>query len=81
MIDEVRKQLVLDYQQTFGADAGQRVYDHLAEMLYYNASFIPVMVGTPQQVAFELGKREAFIEIKRMIEADPDKELQESADE
>ncbi len=80
MIDEIKKQLILDYRQTFGVDAGKRVYDHLAEVNFYTAQFGQMMACSPQQVAFELGRREAFIEIKRMIEANPDQELQENTE-
>ena len=81
MIDEVKKQLVLNYQRTFLSDAGKRVYDHLAEVNYYNATFGQMMACSPQQVAFELGKREAFIQIRDMLNANPDQELQESTEQ
>ena len=80
MIDEIKKQLVLDYQETFLSDAGKRVYDHLAGVNFYNAPFGPVMACSPQQVAFELGKREAFIQIRDMLNANPDQELQENTE-
>ncbi len=81
MIDEVKKQLILDYQETFLSEAGKRVYDHLANVNFYNAQFGQMMALSSQQVAFELGKREAFISIRDMLNANPDQELQESADE
>ena len=80
MIDEKRKQLILDYRTAFGTDAGQRVYYHLSQVNFYSASFVTVMAGSPQQIAFELGKREAFIQIMEMMKADPDRELQEVAE-
>ncbi|KKK80286.1 hypothetical protein LCGC14_2825020 [marine sediment metagenome] len=81
MIDEAKKQLIEDYQKTFLSDHGKRVYDHLAEVNFYNAPFCTVMACTPQQVAFELGKREAFIQIRDILNTNPDQELQENTDE
>lgn len=79
-VDEKRKQLIIDYQTVFGTEAGKRVYDHLLQSNYYDASFILVMTGTPEQVSFELGRREAFIQIMKMMKADPNRELPETAE-
>lgn len=81
MIDEAKKQLVLDYQEVFGTDAGQRVLNDLAVHLNFNSSFaVAVQSGLPMHVGSELGKREGFLYIKDKIEADPNIELQEVAE-
>lgn len=81
MIDEIRKQLILDYQQTFGTDAGKRVLDDLQTRFNFRCSFASIVqCGLPEHTALELGKREAFLYILDKIEADPSQELQESAE-
>ena len=56
MIDETKKQLVLDYQEVFGTAAGQRVYNDLKKELNYDSSFaMAVQSGLPGWTNLQLG--------------------------
>jgi hypothetical protein len=78
-MDENTKQLILDYQEVFGSEAGQRVYSNLAEVWNYNASFaVAVSSGNSDNVMMELGKREAYLHIMSMMMADPNAVVQET---
>jgi len=77
-MEDGRKQLILDYQEIFGSDAGKRVWDDLTTRLNFRSRIIPM--GMPDATAFELGKREAFLYILDKIDADPNEEVQEIAD-
>ncbi len=76
MIDEAKKQLVLDYQQLAGIDWGKRILSDLKSR--FDVRIIPQ--GMPDCTAFEVGKRETYLYIMDKIEADPNQELQEVAD-
>ena len=78
-MDENVKQLILDYQEIFGSEAGQRVHCDLSEKLNYDASFaVAISSGNSDNVLMELGKREAFLYIMDMIKADPNAQVQEN---
>ena len=75
MIDEARKQLVLDYQHLNRVDWGKRILSDLKSR--FDVRIIPQ--GMPDCTAFEVGKREAYLYIIDKIEADPEQEMQEVA--
>lgn len=82
-MDDNQKQLVLDYQTLFigTGDVGKRVQDDMAERFNYNARFeVIVKTGPPEQTAFELGRREAYLYILDKITADPNADVQEVAE-
>lgn len=82
-MDENQRQLVLDYQTLFlgTGDVGKRVQDDMAERFNFNARFeLIVKTGPPEQAAFELGKREAYLYILDKIMADPNAVVQEMAE-
>lgn len=80
-MDEKTKQLILDYQNIFSGDAGKRVKDDLAERFHYNAIFeLIIKTGPPEQTAFELGKRDAYLYILDKLTADPNEEQQTVAE-
>lgn len=72
---EEQKNLIEDYQKVFTSDAGQRVYDHLAEQSKYNKRIIP----NGEITAFELGQRDMFLFIKDKMGANPNKQVQTNA--
>ena len=75
------KQLILDYQATFGPDHGKRVVDDLQTWSNYTSTFENLVgYAPPEKTAFELGKREAFLYILDKIRADPNQEMQEVAE-
>ena len=79
MIDEAKRQLILDYQSTYGTDSGKRVYEHLSQIFNFESEFdSAVCTGNMYKVALEIGKREAFLKIRNIMKADPDQELQEN---
>lgn len=70
------KQLILDYQEVFGSAAGRRVLDKIRTVSYYDSDiFRP---GKPDETVFRLGMREVFWEIIKMINADPNAEVQDT---
>lgn len=74
MTNEEYKQLIQDYQMTFGTDHGKRVYDDLmTRSNYLNTFSAIVQCGLPEHTALELGKRELFLYILDKVKADPDK--------
>ena len=78
-MDENTKQLILDCQEVFGSEAGQRLYHYLSEQWNYNASFaVTVSSGNMENVTLELGKREAFLQIMGLMKADPNAQVQEN---
>ncbi len=74
-MNEVQKQLVLDYQEIFGLDAGKRVLNDLATRLNYSTRIIPQ--GIPGLIEFEVGKREGYLYILDKIKIDLSQEVQE----
>lgn len=74
MVDERLKQLILDYQEWNGTDAGKRVLSDLKSR--FDIRIIPQ--GMPDCTAFENGKRDVYLYIRDKIEADPNQELQEA---
>lgn len=82
MIDEERKQLIFDYREVFDSAAGKRVLSHLQTMFNFDSSFATnISSGNSEYTAMELGKREAFLHIRDWINADPDADVQEVADD
>lgn len=80
-MNEKQKQLILDYQEVFGTDAGKRVRSDLETRFYFKDSFEAVIQsGVPEYAALQLGKREAYLYIIDKIEADPNQEIQEVAE-
>lgn len=77
-MDDEQKQLVLDYQITFDSEHGKRVLDDLQKWSGYNDRIIPA--GVPDMTAFDLGRRDMFLHIKDKIDAELDKEVQETAE-
>ena len=76
LIDENTRQLVLDYQEVFGTDAGKRVLNDLDSRM--NGRIIPQ--GMPDCTAFEVGKRDAYLYIIDKVLADPNMEMPEEAE-
>lgn len=80
-MDENKKQLILDYQEVFGTDAGRRVLNDLENRFYFKGSFEAVVqAGASEYTALQLGKREAYLYIIDKIEADPNAVVQEEAE-
>lgn len=77
-MDAEIKQLVIDYQTVFGSEYGKRVYADLRKWSGYEDRIVPQ--GTPELTAFDLGRRDMFLHIKDKIDADLDKEVQETAE-
>lgn len=77
MTDE-QKQLLIDYQITFGSDSGKRVYDDIMKWSGYNDRIIPN--GLADLTGFELGRRDMFLHIKDKMETEPDEERQDKAE-
>lgn len=77
-MDAVTKQLILDYQTVFGSEYGERVLADLSKWSGYEDRIIPQ--GIPDITAFDLGRRDMFLHIKDKIDADLDKEVQETAE-
>ena len=77
---EARKQLISDYE-FFKTAAGKRVLADLADRASYKHS-MEHLVGyaSSERTAFELGKRELYVYIVDKTEADPEAEIQESAE-
>lgn len=75
MTDEQR-QLLIDYQTTFGSDSGRRVYDDIMKWSGYNDRIIPCGEIT----GFNLGRRDMFLHIKDKMETEPDAETQTEAE-
>jgi len=75
MTDE-QKQLLIDYQTTFGSDSGKRVRDDIRKWSGYDDRIIP----NGELTGFELGRRDMFIYIKDKMETDPDSETQTEAE-
>ena len=69
MTTDELKQLVMDYQGTFGTPEGKRVLKDLETQCYANAlTFVP---GSPDGTAFNEGKRYAILHIQRLVAANP----------
>ena len=67
MIADEIKQLVMDYQGTFGTPEGKRVLEDLEKQCYANAlTFVP---GSPDGTAFNEGKRYVILHIQRLVAA------------
>jgi len=79
-MDEKAKQLILDYQATFGTDTAKRVYDSIKTMSYCDRPDLFV-AGQSDVTTYRLGMRGLFLCIKGMIEADPNAKRQEAAEE
>lgn len=77
-MDDNQKQLVLDYKMTFDSEHGKRVFNDLQKWSGYNDRIVPQ--GVPDMTAFELGRRDMFLHIKDKIDANPDEEVQEVAE-
>lgn len=61
------KQLVMDYQGTFGSEEGRRVLADLSKQCYADAlTFVP---GSPDGTAFNEGKRYVILHIQRLVAA------------
>ncbi len=72
-MDEMTRQLVLDYQEIFKTAAGKRVGADMATRFHFNERFGGVIIGErPEYTAFLLGKREAYLYILDKLNADPD---------
>lgn len=77
-MEDNQKQLVLDYKMTFDSEHGRRVLNDLQKWSGFNDRIIPA--GVPDVTAFDLGRRDMFLYIKDKIDADLDKEVQETAE-
>lgn len=77
-MDDKQKQLVLDYKMTFDSEHGKRVYEDLQKWSGFNDRIIPGDV--PAITGFELGRRDFFLHVKDKVDADLDKEVQETAE-
>ena len=64
-MDEATRQLVLDYQQLAGVDWGKRILDDLKSR--FDVRIMPS--GVPDVMAFEVGKRDAYLYILDKIRA------------
>lgn len=71
-----QRQIVLDYQMTFGSDHGRRVYEDLKKWSGYDDRIIP----QGEMTAFELGRRDMFLHIKDKMDADLNEKVQETSE-
>jgi len=79
-MDDVQKQLLIDYQMTFGSDHGMRVLEDLQKWSGYDDRIIPVGIDGLVGAISDLGRRDMFLHIKDKLETRPDKEIQETAE-
>jgi len=73
----VDNQLLIDYRVTFNSESGQKVLKDLETFCGYNNPCF--MRGESDMTAFALGGRNVFLRIKKFLDADLDKKLQEEA--
>lgn len=71
-----QKQVVIDYQTTFDSEFGRRVYKDLKKWSGYDDRILP----NGEMTGFELGRRDMFLHIKDKMDADLNKEVQETAE-
>lgn len=79
-LTDEQRQLVIDFQITFGTPEGQRVYVFLEYHSGYNGRIVPTPDDTLATLGCILGKRELFLLIKDKVEEDLNKEVQTEAE-
>ena len=70
-----QREIIDDFQATFSSVAGRRVYDHLARQSGFNDRIIP----NGELTGFELGRRDLYLFIKDKMLADPNEQVQTTA--
>jgi hypothetical protein len=80
MIRHDKKQLLLDYQRTFGSPEGKRVLDDLRRKCTYLTSSIATSQGVDvNKMLIEEGRRSVLCHIYDMLRRDPYEERPERA--
>ena len=66
--DDKAKQLIMDYQGTFGTVEGERVLEHLSKICYeHEATLTPTFSGT----AYREGMRRVILDIRKQLAKNP----------
>lgn len=73
------KQTIIDFQQTFGTEAGKRVVSHLRSYSKIDGYLNLMRNATPIQVAFAEGQRSMMMHIYTKLGKDPYEVKQEKA--
>ena len=82
MTTEESQQLIIDYQQTFGSEMGQRVLADLKRLSKLNSSFVPIDNEgriDPLQLMRNEGQRSVLVHIYTKLGKDPFETKQERA--
>ena len=79
-MDAKTKQLILDYQIVFSSEYGERVLSDLRKWSGYEDRIIPIGIDGLVGAVSDLGRRDMFLHIKDKIDANLDKERQETAE-
>ena len=79
-LTDEQRQLVSDFQVTFGIPEGRRVYAFLEYHSGYNGRIVPTPDDTLATLGCILGKRKLFLLIKDKVEEDLNKEIQTEAE-
>ncbi len=75
--DDTKKQLVMDYQGTFGTTEGRRVLENLSEKCREHvATYVEL---NPHRSSYLEGMRSVIIYMRIMLAKDPHKEKQTEA--
>lgn len=70
-----QKSIIEDFQATFSSSIGKRVYNYLAQQSGFNDRIIP----NGEITGFELGRRDLYLFIRDKMLADPNEQVQTSA--
>jgi len=68
MLTTAQKQLIEDFQLTFGTQHGKRAYEAIKKWSRYEDSIMPNEVQGMME--FDLGRRDLFLQILDKVEAD-----------